>query len=106
MSDIKKNDTVTLSIGNAIEITAQPESVVVPNGMKASVTVNATGEGLTYKWYYKNKGASKFSYTSTFTGNKYSVTMSDSRDGRQIYCVITDKYGNSVKTDTVTLIQE
>ena len=101
-----KTDTVTLSIGNALEITAQPESVVVPNGKKASVTVNATGEGLTYKWYYKNKGASKFSYTSTFTGNKYSVTMSDSRDGRQIYCVITDKYGNSVKTDTVTLIQE
>ena len=101
-----KTDTVTLSIGNALEITAQPESVVVPNGEKASVTVNATGDGLTYKWYYKNKGASKFSYTSTFTGNKYSVTMSDSRDGRQIYCVITDKYGNSVKTDTVTLIQE
>ena len=101
-----KTDTVTLSIGNALKITAQPESVVVPNGEKASVTVNATGDGLTYKWYYKNKGASKFSYTSTFTGNKYSVTMSDSRDGRQIYCVITDKYGNSVKTDTVTLIQE
>ena len=101
-----KTDTVTLSIGNALKITAQPESVVVPNGKKASVTVNATGEGLTYKWYYKNKGASKFSYTSTFTGNKYSVTMSDSRDGRQIYCVITDKYGNSVKTDTVTLFQE
>ena len=98
-----KTDTVTLSIGNALKITAQPESVAVPNGEKASVTVNATGDGLTYKWYYKNKGASKFSYTSTFTGNKYSVTMSDSRDGRQIYCVITDKYGNSVKTDTATL---
>ena len=101
-----KTDTVTLNIGKALKITAQPESVTVANGKKASVTVSATGDGLTYKWYYKNKGASKFSYTSTFTGNKYSVTMSDSRDGRQIYCVITDKYGNSVKTDTVTLFQE
>ena len=64
------------------------------------------GDGLTYKWYCKNKGASKFSYTSTFTGNKYSVTMSDLCDGRQIYCVITDMYGNSVKADTVTLFQE
>ena len=95
-----------LSIENALKITAQPEDVSVFDGMKASVTVNATGDGLTYKWYYKNKGAFKFSYTSTFTGNEYSVTMSDLCDGRQIYCVITDKYGNSVKTDTVTLFQE
>lgn len=27
----------------------------------------------------------------------------ESRAGRQIYCVVTDKYGISVKTDTVTL---
>gem|GEM_PF-1060079 len=98
-------DTVTLIMGNTVKIAAQPENVIVPNGEKASVTVSATGDGLTYKWYYKNKGASKFSYTSTFTGNTYSTTMSDSRDGRQIYCVITDKYGNSVKTDTVILSQ-
>ncbi|MBQ7027773.1 MAG: hypothetical protein IJN14_05180, partial [Ruminococcus sp.] len=98
-------DTVTLIMGNTVKIAAQPENVIVPNGKKASVTVSATGDGLTYKWYYKNKGASKFSYTSTFTGNTYSTTMSDSRDGRQIYCVITDKYGNSVKTDTVILSQ-
>ena len=95
-----------LSIENALKITAQPEDVSVFDGMKASVTVNATGDGLTYKWYYKNKGAFKFFYTRTFTGNEYSVTMSDLCDGRQIYCVITDKYGNSVKTDTVTLFQE
>jgi 3D (Asp-Asp-Asp) domain-containing protein len=99
-----KTDTVTLIMGNTVEIVAQPENVVVPNGKKASITLNVTGDGLTYKWYYKNKGASKFSYTSTFTGNTYSTAMSDSRDGRQIYCVITDKYGNSVTTDTVTLI--
>ena len=64
------------------------------------------GDGLTYKWYFKNKYASEFTYTSSFTGAMYSTTMRDSRDGRQIYCVITDKYGNSVKTDTVTLFQE
>ena len=97
-------DTVTLIMGNTVKIVAQPENVIVPNGKKASVTVNATGDGLTYKWYYKNKGASKFSYTSTFTGNTYSTAMSDSRNGRQIYCVITDKHGNSVTTDTVTII--
>jgi hypothetical protein len=32
--------------------------------------------------------------------------MESSRDGRRVYCVITDQYGNSVTTDTVTLKME
>ena len=73
-------------------------------GKTATVTVKATGDGLTYQWYYKNASASKFSYTKTFAGNIYTVSKMDSvRNGRQVYCVITDKYGNSVQTNTVTL---
>jgi len=98
-----KSNTVTISMGNTVKITSQPKSVTAANGETAKVTVKATGDGLTYKWYYKNAGASKFTYTSSFTGSSYSVTMSDSRNGRQVYCVISDKYGNTVTTDTVTL---
>ncbi len=87
----------------AAKITKQPVSVVVGNGEKAKVTISATGDGLTYKWYYRNAGASKFSLTTSFKGNSYTVEMSSSRNGREVYCVITDKYGNSVTTDTVTL---
>ena len=75
-------------------------------GATATVTVKATGEGLTYKWYYKNKGATKFTYTSTFSGDTYTMEMTDARAGRQIYCVITDKYGNSTQSQTVTLNME
>ena len=75
----------------------------VAYGKSASVTVGATGEGLKYQWYYKDKGASKFSLTTSFTGKTYSAKMDTSRDGRQIYCVVTDKYGNSRKTATTTL---
>ena len=96
-------NTVTLKMAQPVKITTQPKSVTVAEGAKATVTVKATGDGLTYKWYYKNPGSSKFSYTSTFTGNTYSVTMSEAKSGRQVYCVITDKYGNSVTTNTVTL---
>ncbi len=32
--------------------------------------------------------------------------MNGTRSGRQIYCVVSDKYGNSVKSDTVTLSME
>ena len=86
-----------------VKITTQPKSVTVADGAKATVSLKATGDGLTYTWYYKNKGASSFSKTTSFTGNSYSVTMSSSRDGRQVYCVVKDKYGNSVKSDVVTI---
>ncbi len=96
-----KTNTVTL--GMAVKITKQPTSVTVANGSTAKVTVSASGEGKTYKWYFKDKGLSKFYLTTSFKGATYSVTMTNARAGRQVYCVITDKYGNSVKTNTVTL---
>ncbi len=96
-------NTVTLNMGNTLKITQQPASVTVAAGATAKVTIGVQGEGLTYKWYYANKGASSFTRTGSFTGNTYSVSMNAARAGRRIYCVITDKYGNSVKTNTVTL---
>ncbi len=95
--------TKTVTLGMSVSITTQPKSVTVSNGKEARVSVTASGEGLTYKWYYKNKGDSKFTLTTSFTGNSYYVTMTNARASRQIYCVITDKYGNSVTTNTVTL---
>ena len=98
-----KTNTVTLNMAAALKITSQPVNVTVSKGATATVKVGASGDGLTYKWYFKNKGASAFSLTTSFTGNTYSVAMDPSRSGRQVYCVISDKYGNSVKTNTVTL---
>ncbi len=69
----------------------------------ASVTVNAKGDGFTYKWYYKDKGDSKFSLTTAFTTKTYSIKMNAARDGRQVYCVVTDKYGVKRQTATTTL---
>ena len=87
----------------SVQIVTQPKSVTAVNGATASVRVVASGDGLTYKWYYKSKGQTSFSLTTSFTGNSYNVQMNASRAERQVYCVITDAYGNSVKTDTVTL---
>ena len=84
-------------------ITAQPKSVQAAKGKTAKVTVSAEGEGLTYKWYYKDKGSKKFTRTTAFKGASYSVQMTAARSGRQVYCVVTDKYGNTVTTKIVTL---
>ena len=99
----EKTNTVTLSMRTALSVTTQPKSVTVKEGATAKVTIAATGDGLSYTWYFKNPGATKFSKTSSFTGKTYSVAMDASRDGRQVYCVVKDKYGSTVQTNTATL---
>ena len=84
-------------------IVTQPADASAYNGEEATVTVEAEGDGLTYKWYYKNKNASSFIEAIKFTGNSYTAEMSASVDGRQVYCLITNEAGLSVKTDTATL---
>jgi hypothetical protein len=95
-----KTDTVYLRM--AASITTQPKTVTVKKNATAKVTVKAAGDGLKYTWYYKNKGASKFTKASTTTAT-YSVKMTSKVNGRQVYCVVKDKYGKTVKSSTATL---
>ena len=104
-----QSNTATLSIRKAAaEIDVQPEDVGVDAmGNVAVVTVNATGEDLTYTWYYKNPGNVKF-YVSgdqfvSEGGKTYTIPVERWRDGQQIYCVITDATGATIQTNTVTL---
>ena len=97
-----RSNTVTLRKPVTVKFTTQPQSKFAADGKTVSTTVKAQGDGLTYQWYYKNAGASKFSKAS-ITGPTYSVKMDASRSGRQIYCVVTDKFGDSVKSKTVTI---
>ena len=98
-----QTETVSLHMGNPLEIVSQPQNVKVKNGGKAKVEVIATGDDLTYTWFFKNAGSKEFSYTAAFMGPTYSIVMSKARADRQVYCIITDAYGNSVQTETVTL---
>ncbi len=97
-----QTNTVTISMTKQLTITKQPVSVTVASGKRATVTVTAEGEGLTYQWWIANKGYTKFSKSSTTTSS-YSVDMDSTRDGRRVYCIVKDKYGNTVQTNTVTI---
>ena len=57
-----------------------------------------------YQWYYASAGSTKFS-KSSIAKSSYSAEMNDSRNGRQVYCVITDNFGQKVTTKTVTVSQ-
>ncbi|MCQ2457146.1 MAG: hypothetical protein MJ142_00250 [Clostridia bacterium] len=95
-----KSNTVTLGI--RAKITTQPKNASAASGATVTTKIVASGDGLTYAWYYKDKGSSSFT-KGTITAATYSITMTDARNGRQVYCVVKDKYGNSVKSNTVTL---
>ena len=67
-------------------ITAQPQDVTVAKaGDKASFTVSAQGSDLTYAWYYRNLGASKWTKSST-TGTKFTLIISQDRE---VKCEVT-----------------
>ena len=83
-----------------LKILKQPENCYVQEGEDFVFTVKAQGDGLKYQWYYCNPGKTKF-LKSTNKTDTYTYPMTEARSGRKVYCVIKDKYGNSVKTNTV-----
>ena len=84
------------------KITTQPKTGYAKKGTYASVTVKATGDGLTYTWFVKDVGDKTYTQSSQKT-NTYKVKITNTTKNRKAYCVIKDKYGNTVKTETVTL---
>jgi uncharacterized protein (DUF2141 family) len=100
--NVVQTNKVRLWRGNPAKISVQPVSPVVQNGKTATVTIKATGDGLSYTWYHKSATASAYAKSSA-TGVTYSVKMTASTRGRYVYCVVRDKYGNTVKSNVVTL---
>lgn len=101
----KSEKSKAVALRQAATIITQPKSVLVAKGEKAKVSVKAVGEDLTYAWYYKNPGSSKYTKSSV-SKSTYSITMNDTNNGRFVYCIVTDKYGKSEKSKTVSLKQK
>ena len=97
-----KTNEVTLDTRFKAKITEQPKDTSAAAGQTATAVIKAEGDGLTYQWYYKDLGTSSFKKSSTVSA-EYSTTMNEARDGRKLYCIVTDAYGNTAKSDTVTM---
>ena len=96
------SDKVYMYLSKNITVTQQPVSTSAAVGQTAKISVDATGDGLSYKWYYRNPDMTRFAATSS-TSKSYSIKMTEARDGREMFCLITDKYGNAIRTDIVKL---
>ena len=96
-----QTNTVSMTVSGPV-ITTQPVNYTGAVGSTATFTVAASGEGLTYQWWVKVPGSSTFT-KSSITGKTYSVTLTSARNGNQLYCVVTDKNGQKVQTNTVKM---
>ena len=97
-----RSTTVSINMDTTLSITRQPVSATARDGELVSVSVSASGNGLTYEWWYAAAGSTKF-YRSSITTATYTTRMDETRDGRKLYCVVRDSHGQSVRSSTVTL---
>ena len=96
------SDTVTFKISTPLKILRQPGSRCVAVGERASTKVHAQGDGLHYQWYQKDPAQEQFEKSSVTTAS-YAVNMTREISGRQVYCVITDRIGNVVISESAVL---
>ena len=98
-----QSKTVTVTVKAAAAITAQPTNQTIILGQPVTVSLKATGEGLTYQWYFKKKGQTAFSAWNGHTKAAETCTPNATWDGIQLYCLVKDSAGNSVKSNTITV---
>ena len=72
-------------------------------GESLTVSVKAQGSGLTYQWYYKKLGKVSFAAWKGHTHASETVTPPATWNNIQLYCVVKDASGKSVKSDTIII---
>ena len=105
LTKVSGDVTITVNAIRPLQITSQPTDYTGAAGSTIRFAVGASGDGLTYQWYYKKTGAADFVPSTLTAGTKatYTMKMADKYDGWQYYCVVTDARGNTAQSDTVTV---
>ena len=100
------SDAVTMMLPpSTIQIQTQPVDFYGAVGDASPFTVEATGEGLTYRWYYSTTGGETWalSYSSGCETETLALVLRAYNSGRMYKCLITDANGNTEWTNAVTM---
>jgi len=86
-------------------ITGQPADCYGRIGKKASFSVSATGEGLTYEWQIKKSGGWTAYTLAGYDTPNFQVSINEKTLNWSYRCVIRDASGNEVVTNEVHIYE-
>ena len=101
----EKESQVIERLPEPFAIVTNPSDVTADLGDDAVFTVVATGEGLTYQWFYRSAGKVTW-YPSDMEGSNgpsITVPVTEKRNGQSYYCVVTDENGDTILSDVATI---
>ncbi len=84
------------------EITKQPVDAGAALGETVIFKLTAVGSNLTYQWQLSDDGGKTWRNSSVKT-SYYAVTVTEENDGRCLRCIVIDKNGGQVISNTVTM---
>ena len=106
--EIIESDSAILTIRTKLEIIKQPESVTAEVNKTAEFKVQATGDNLKYQWQYSKDNGGNWINSSnpSSTTDTFNLVAAANRNNFLVRCVITDKYGETIESDSTILTIE
>ncbi len=94
----------TLTVNDAANITTQPAGASVCVGSDATISVTATGPGLTYQWQISTDGGATYTDMAGETGSNLDLTgVTSSMDNNMYHVIVTGTTCGSVTSGGATL---
>ncbi len=101
----KKLKSRTVTIGASLEITKQPSNISAPVGKSAGTYITAEGEGLSYRWYFRDSNSINWTESDSTTPY-FTFTVPEKSSRYLAYCEITDIFGTKKRTNTFIITAE
>jgi hypothetical protein len=84
------SNCATLTVSTSINIVTQPSNIVVCNGLPATFTVIANGNGINYQWQVSTNGGSTFSNISGQVQSTLNLSsVSQAMNGNLYRCILS-----------------
>ena len=80
----------------ALAIQEQPQDTQAYDGERVTFTIQAVGNGLTYRWQYAIQQGAEFADVPDGTERTLSLTVDAQMDGNRYRCTVCDEDGKSV----------
>jgi hypothetical protein len=93
-----------LTVGNAPNITTQPDNITNCEGTNTSFIAAASGSGLSYQWQVSTDGGTNFTNITGATNPTYNVVSSNSLSGNKYRVIVTSATCSTPSTSSVALL--